>query len=87
MKYQCPQQFCFGGDGVHIADGSTVIDSSLYDIHIRGHDGTIISELLIKKPHEEASEGIYQCEVSFLANFAAIVVCDQVFVREVSCRA
>jgi len=62
-RYQCPQQFLFGGEGEHVADGSSVYQPTLYDVHIRGHDGTIVSELLIKNPLAQNSEGIYQCEV------------------------
>ncbi|XP_046659019.1 uncharacterized protein LOC124353190 [Homalodisca vitripennis] len=49
-------------EGTHVADGSNVPQDELYDVHIRGHDGTIISELLIKRPLDPDSEGIYQCE-------------------------
>ncbi|XP_054261152.1 uncharacterized protein LOC128985568 [Macrosteles quadrilineatus] len=62
-KHQCPQQLLFGAEGVHIADGSTVHQEDLYDVHIRAHDGTVISELLIKHPITDNSDGIYQCEV------------------------
>lgn len=45
-----------------MAAGATVYNEDLYDIQITGHDGYIVSELLMKDPLSPESSGLYRCE-------------------------